>query len=71
MGSTYFGFDCIINDFMMLDVNYDLCSNINSNYYLLLTSFINTNDDVNLWQTRLEHIVQERIRGLAKKGLTG
>ena len=66
MGTTYYGSGYILDDFIILDVEY---VNSNNNAYSLITS--SHENDVMIWHARLNHIGQDRMSRLAKEGLLG
>ena len=69
MGTNYGGSRYLLNGFIVLDIDYTFCTNLNYNSFSLITSYDNENIDVNIWHTRLCHIGQHKMHRLAKEGL--
>ena len=65
LGTTYYGFGYVLNDFIVIDTDYYEC-NLS---YSMITSSCNSNIDANLWHAQLGHIGQNWMNRLAKQGL--
>ena len=64
-----YGFGSWNNGFIVFDL---VSNNNNSAGFSLITSSSSSSDnDVNIWYSRLKHIGQQRINKLAKEGLLG
>ena len=65
--TNYYGSGCSDNGFIV----FDLVSNNNASFSLITSSSSFSDNDVNVWHSRLGHIGQQRMNRLAKKGLLG
>ena len=71
LGTTYYGFGFVLDGFMALNIDNYVLSNTNDSYYLLMTIFGNTCDNVIIWHAGLGHIRQKRTNRLARENLLG
>ena len=53
LGTTYYGFEFILNGFMVLNIDNCVLSNTQDSYYSLMTTSRNTCDNVIIWHLDL------------------
>ena len=67
LGTIYFGSGYVLDNFFIMDLDYNL-SSCNVSFSMFSTSRDSKNN-VNVWHARLGHIDQQRMNRLAKEGL--